>query len=173
MHAMLMHTAVPVLLVLTLGVVSFAGEPPTPQASSAPSIAGTYRLISRQFPDGTMLKPLDVMGLWTYTKTHRHLNTIRKDATGKFASFSIVSIYTLTATEYTETLLFSLRTDQPGGKDPVYDLSGQTRSAPVTADGGRLQFTLPFEPRALVFEGNKITATAANNANVDTWEKVE
>jgi hypothetical protein len=173
MHAMLMHTAVPVLLVLTLGVVSFAGEPPTPQASSAPSIAGTYRLISRQFPDGTMLKPPDVMGLWTYTKTHRHLNTIRKDATGKFASFSIVSIYTLTATEYTETLLFSLRTDQPGGKDPVYDLSGQTRSAPVTADGGRLQFTLPFEPRALVFEGNKITATAANNANVDTWEKVE
>ena len=62
---------------------------------------------------------------------------------------------------------------QPGGKDPVYDLSGQTQSARVTADGGRLQFTLPFEPRALVFEGNKITATAANNANIDTWEKVE
>jgi hypothetical protein len=95
------------------------------------------------------------MGLWTYTKTHRHLNTIRKDATGKFASFSIVSTYTLTATAYTETLLFSLRTDQPGGKDPVYDLSGQTQSTPVTADGGRLQFTLPFEPRALIFEGNK------------------
>jgi hypothetical protein len=173
MHVIMARTAVPMLLILALGALSFAGEPSRPPASSAPSIAGTYRLVSRQFPDGTMLKPPEVMGLWTYTKTHRHLNTIRKDTTGTFASFSIVSTYTLTATAYTETLLFSLRTDQPGGKDPVYDLSGQTQSAPVTADGGRLQFTLPFEPRALVFEGNKITATAANNANVDTWEKVE
>jgi hypothetical protein len=40
-------------------------------------------------------------------------------------------------------------------------------------DGGRIQFTLPFESRALVFEGNQVTATAANNANVDIWEKVE
>jgi len=98
---------------------------------------------------------------------------IRKDATGKFASFSLMSTYTLTGTEYRETVLFSIRTDQIGGKDIVYDLSGQTRSAPVTVDGGRIQFTLPFESRALVFEGNKVTVTAANNANVDTWEKVE
>jgi hypothetical protein len=98
---------------------------------------------------------------------------VQKDAAGKFRSFSLVSTYMLTATEYTETLLFSIRTDQIGGKDIVYDLSGQTRSAPVTVAGGRLQFTLPFEPRALVFEGNKITATAADNANVDLWEKIE
>ena len=172
MHATVVRTTVPMLLVLTLAL-SFAGIPPKPQASSSPSIEGTYTLISRQFPNGTMLRPPDVMGLWTYTKTHRNLNVIRKDATGKFASFSLVSTYTLTATEYSETVLFSIRTDQIGGKDLVYDLSGQTRSAPVTVDGGRLQFTLPFEPRALVFEGNQVTATAANNANVDIWEKVE
>ena len=165
--------AMSMVVVMTMGALCFAGEQPAPRASSAPSIEATYRLVSRQFPDGTMLKPPDVMGLWTYTKTHRNLNVVRKDATGKFASFSLVSTYTLTATEYTETLLYSVRTDQIGGKDIVYDLSGQTRSAPVTVDGGRLQFTLPFEPRALVFEGNKVTATAANNANVDTWEKVE
>jgi hypothetical protein len=85
----------------------------------------------------------------------------------------MVSTYKLTPTEYSETLLFSIVNDQIGGKDIVYDLSGQTRSAPVTVDGGRLQFTLPFEPRTLVFEGNKMTATAADNTNVDTWEKVE
>jgi len=172
MHVTMVRTTVPMLLVLMLAL-SFAGIPPRPQASSAPSIEGTYTLISRQFPDGTMLRPPDVMGLWTYTKTHRNLNVIRKDATGKFASFSLMSTYTLTATEYSETVLFSIRTDQIGGKDIVYDLSGQTRSAPVTVDGGRIQFTLPFELRALVFEGNKVTATAANNANVDIWEKVE
>lgn len=172
MHATMVRTTVPMLLVLTLAL-SFAGIPPRPQVSSAPSIEGTYTLISRQFPDGTMLRPPEVMGLWTYTKTHRNLNVIRKDATGKCASFSLMSTYTLTGTEYRETVLFSIRTDQIGGKDLVYDLSGQTRSAPVTVDGGRIQFTLPFEPRALVFEGNQVTATAANNANVDIWEKVE
>jgi len=66
MHATMVRTTVPMLLVLTLAL-SFAGIPPTPQASSAPSIEGTYRLVSRQFPDGTMLKPPEVMGLWTYT----------------------------------------------------------------------------------------------------------
>ena len=156
-----------------LGAASFAGEPPRPPASSALSIEGTYRLGSRQFPDGTILKPPDLMGLWTYTKTHRNFNIVRKDATGKFSSRSSVSTYTLTATEYSETVLFSIVNDQIGGKEIVYDLSGETRSAPVTVAGGRLQFTLPFEPRALVFEGNKVIATAANNANVDTWEKVE
>jgi hypothetical protein len=173
MHALIVRAAVPVLLVLLLGAVSFAGEPPTPQASSAPSIEGTYRLVSRQFRDGTTLKPPEVMGLFTYTKTHRNFNIVRKDATSKFASRSMVSTYTLTATEYSETLLFSIVTDQVGGKDIVYDLSGETRSAPVTVAGQRLQFTLPFEPRVLVFEGNKITATAADNTSVDTWEKVE
>jgi hypothetical protein len=173
MHAIIARTTVPMLLVLLLGAVSFAGEPPTPQASSAPSIEGTYRLVSRQLPDGTTLKPPEIMGLWTYTKTHRNFNIVRQDATGKFSSRSSVSTYKLTATEYSETVLFSIVNDQSGGKDIVYDLSGPTRSAPVTVDGGRLQFTLPFEPRALVFEGNTVAATAANNANVDTWEKVE
>lgn len=173
MHAIIVRTTVPMLLVLMLGAISFAGEPPKPQASSASSIKGTYRLVSRQFPDGTTLKPPELMGLWTYTKTHRNFNIVRKDATGKFSSRSSMSTYKLTATEYSETVLFSIVNDQIGGKDIVYDLSGQTRSAPVTVDGGRLQFTLPFETRALVFEGNTVAATAANNANVDTWEKVE
>ena len=172
MHVTMVRTTVPMLLVLTLAL-SFAGIPPTPQASSAPSIEGTYRLVSRQFPDGTMLKPPEVMGLFTYTKTHRNFNILQKGATGQWGSFSVASTYTLTPTAYTETLLYSVRTDLASGKDPVYDLSGETRSAPVTINGGRLQFTLPFEPRALVFEGNKITATAANHANIDTWEKVE
>jgi hypothetical protein len=172
MHVTMVRTTVPMLLVLTLAL-SFAGEPPRPQASSAPSIEGTYTLLSRQLPDGMRLSPPDIMGLWTYTKTHRNFNIVQKDAAGKFRSFSLVSTYTLTGTEYRETLLFSIRTDQIGGKDIVYDLSGQTRSAPVTVDGGRIQFKLPFESRPLVFEGNKVTATAADNANVDIWEKVE
>jgi hypothetical protein len=120
-----------------------------------------------------MLRLPDVMGLWTYTKAHRSLSVLRKDATGKFSSFSLMSTCTLTGAEYCETVLFSIRTDQIVGEAIVYDLSGQPPSAPVTVDGGRIQFTLPFESRALGFEGNKVTATAANKANVDIWDRVE
>ena len=141
-------------------------------SAQTPSIEGTYQLTSRKLPDGTMLSPPDIMGLFTYTKTHRNFNIVRKDATGKFASRSMVSTYKLTATEYSETLLFSIVNNQIGGKDIVYDLSGQTRSAPVTVEGGRIQLKLPFESVSVVFEGNKITATTTEG-NVDVWEKVQ
>jgi hypothetical protein len=139
-------------------------------SAQAPSIEGTYRLVSRKTPDGTMLRPPDIMGLFTYTKTHRNFNIAQKDAAGKFRSFSLVSTYTLTATEYTETLLYSIRTEQIGGKEPIYDVSGQTGRAPVTVEGGRIQFKSPFDPPSFVFEGNTLTATL--DGRVDVWEKV-
>jgi hypothetical protein len=142
-------------------------------SAQAPSIEGTYQLISRKLPDGTMLSPPNIMGLCTFTKSHKNFNTVQKDATGKFASNSHVSTYKLTATEYTETLHFSIVTNQIGGKDIVYDLSGKTQSVPVTVEAGRIQFKAPFSQRSFVFEGNKWTSTAENNANVDVWEKVQ
>jgi hypothetical protein len=159
------------LLVLTIGALGFAGEPPTPRVSTAPTIEGTYQLVSRKLPDGTMQRPPEIMGLLTYTKSHRNFNVIWKDATGKFFSYSLASTYTLTPTEYRETLLFSILNDQISGKDIVYDLSGQTQSVPVKVDGGRLQFKLPFDPPSVVFEGNKMTATAEGRF-VDVWEQV-
>jgi hypothetical protein len=172
MHATLVRTAVPMLLVLTLSALGFAGEPPRPQAPSAPSIEGTYQLGSRKLPDGTILKPPDIMGLLTYTKSHRNFNIIWKDTTGKFFSYSLVSTYKLTPTEYSETRLFSILNDQIGGKDIVYDLSGKTQSVPVTMDSRRLQFKLPFDPPAAVFEGDKMTATAEGQF-IDVWDKVD
>jgi hypothetical protein len=172
MRVTLVRTAVPMLLILTLGALGFAGEPPRPQAPSAPSIEGTYKLSSRKLPDGAVLKPPDIMGLLTYTESHRNFNIVWKDATGKFFSYSLVSTYQLTPTEYSETRLFSILNDQIGGKDIVYDLSAKTHSVPVTIDGGRLQFKLPFDPPAAVFEGDKMTATAEGRF-VDVWDKVD
>ena len=140
-------------------------------AAQTPSIEGTYHLVSRTLPNGTVLKPPAIMGLFTYTKTHRNFNIVIKDATGKFYSYSLVSTYTLTPTEYSETRLFSILNDQPGGKDIVYDLSEKTQSAPVKMAGGRIEFKPPFDPPVLVFEGNKMTATLEKEF-VDVWEKV-
>jgi hypothetical protein len=147
-------------------------------AAQAPSIEGTYKLISRRLPDGTVLKPPDIMGLYTYTKSHRNFNIVLKDATGKFYSDSVVSTYKLTATEYSETRLYSIVNDQIGGREIVYNLSPQTRSAPVTVEGGRIQLTFserrdlfPGRPTE-VFEGDKMTATFEGRF-VDVWEKVQ
>ena len=168
------HTMIKLALALTMGIVmGMLGNQGlhAQQASPAPNIAGTYKLISRQLPDGTMLRPPAIMGLLTYTKSHRNFNVLWKDARDKFFSYSLVSTYQLTPTEYSETIVFSILNDQIGGKDIAYDMSGKTQSVPVKVDGGRLQFKLPFDPPAVVFEGDKMTATAEGRF-VDVWEKV-
>jgi hypothetical protein len=137
-----------------------------------PSIEGTYRIVSRTLPDGTVKKAPDVMGLLTYTKTQRNFNIVYKDDKGKFFSYSLVSTYKFTATEYTETILFSILNDQIGGKDIVYDLAGKTQTAAVKVSGGRIEFKPPFDPPTMVIEGKKITATAPGMF-VDVWEKVD
>jgi hypothetical protein len=159
------YWALPGILIVMTWLVAFSA------AAQTPSIEGTYQLVSRKLPDGTVLKPPAIMGLLTYTKTHRNFNIVIKDATGKFYSYSLVSTYTLTPTEYSETRLFSILNDQVGGKDIVYDLSGKTQSVPVKMEGGRIEFKPPFDPPALVFEGNRMTATL-DGGFVDVWEKV-
>jgi hypothetical protein len=149
-----------------------AAEKHKTQVAQAPSIEGTYKLISRKLPDGKMQGPSDVMGLLTFTKNYRNFNVIWKDAKGKFFSISIVSTYKLTATEYSETNLFYIINDQIGGKETVYDITGQTGTSPVTVENGSVKFKLPlFKEPSVVFEGNKFTATTSDF--VDTWEKVQ
>jgi hypothetical protein len=141
-------------------------------SAQAPAVEGSYQLVERKLPDGTIIKPPEIIGLWTYTKTHRNFNIMRKDATGKFTSRSLVSTYALSGTEYTETVLLHIRTDQIGGKDVVYDVGGKARNAPAAVEGTRLQFKLPHEALAPVtVEGNRITVIAPSGG-VDVWEKV-
>jgi hypothetical protein len=70
-----------VLIILVLCVAVSA-------PAQVPSIEGTYQLVSRKMPDGTMQGPPDIMGLLTYTKSHRNFNVIWKNAQGKFFSHS-------------------------------------------------------------------------------------
>ncbi|MGA9362767.1 MAG: hypothetical protein WBW16_00175 [Bacteroidota bacterium] len=163
-----------VTIFLTLGVLSLgiAGEPQMKHAMKAPSIEGTYMLISRKLPDGTTLTPPTIMGLQTFTKGYRNLNVFWKDNSGKVFSYSVASTYKLTGSEYTETLMFGIMNDQIGGKQIDYNLSGETKTAPVKMDGKKIEVKLPFDPPSVVFEGNKLTATA-EGMFVDYWEKVK
>ena len=51
------------------------------------------------------------------------------------------------------------------------DRSGETKTAVVTREGGRISYKLPFDAPSIVIEGDKLTATA-EGLFVDYWERV-
>lgn len=154
-------------LIAVLGSMFFL----LPAAAETPDIVGSYQLLSCKMSDGTVLQPPMVMGIMTYTSTHRNSNILVQAGNGRYRSFSTASTYKLTPTEYSETLLFNITNDQVDGKGVVYDLSATSRTVPVRFADGRVEFTPPFDPPAYVFEGNKFTATWSDG-RVDTWEKL-
>jgi hypothetical protein len=76
----------------------------------------------------------------------------------------------LSDTEYSETLLFTAF-DDGSGKAPTYNLTGSTESVPVTREGSRIAYELPFGEPSVVVEGDKLTATVEGQF-VDYWERV-
>jgi len=137
----------------------------------ADGVEGTWRLVKRQLPDGTVQTPPTVVGLYTLTDGLRHFNLFFRTSNGKTAAITVLSKFTITAREYTETTTAS-SLDDGSGKPVVYDFSAQTKTTPVTRDGGRISYKLPFEPPTLVFEGDKMTATA-KGMFVDYWERLK
>jgi hypothetical protein len=136
-----------------------------------PSIEGTYELMWRKLPDGTTVKPPMLMGVQTFTKNIRNFNLMEIDKNGKYNSYSVFSTYNLTDKVYTETIHFSIMNDEIAGKGVTY-ITDQTKTAPVTYDGKKLEIKFPFDPPTVTFEGNKMTATA-EGMFTDYWEKVK
>ncbi|HZD54630.1 MAG TPA: hypothetical protein VE080_00110 [Candidatus Aquicultoraceae bacterium] len=139
-------------------------------------IEGTYRLVRRELPDGTVQVPPAVMGMYTYSKGYRHFSVVWKDGEGRYYSECYAARYTLTQKEYSETPEYLIVDDQIEGKEISYDLSGAAAGSPVTFDGGRVRFALPqpFE-RALSITveigGGRLKATG-KDLFVDYWERV-
>ena len=132
-------------LVLLFGIGFFA---------HADEIEGTFRLVKRQLPGGTIQTPPTVAGIWTMVKGHRQLNVFWHTPEGKPAWAGAISTYRITPHEYTETLIYFVIDD--GSGNPVsYNVSGETKSAVVTRDVGLVMYKLPFDPPSVVFEGTK------------------
>ncbi len=142
------------------------------QAPRAPSIEGTYRLVSRTLPDGTKQSYPEVCGLLTFTREHRNFNVFWRDDAGKSFSASSISEYRLTDREFSEKSVYRMVHDEIGGKPVAYDFTGASGTSPVTSKEGRIEFQFPLhgEP-SVVFEKGTLTATRPG-AFVDHWEKV-
>jgi len=149
-------------LVLLFGVAVFA---------QADEIEGTFRIVKRELPDGTVQTPPTVAGQWTMVNGYRQLNVFWHTPDGKPASAGGLWTYRISPYEYTETVIY-FSIDDGSGKPVVYDVSGETKSVVVTRKGGRISYKLPFDPPSVVFEGNRMTATR-EGAFIDYWERVK
>jgi len=161
------------LFVTTLSFLGFRylNRPAEPALAKTPSITGTYQFVSRTLPDGTVIKPPIANGIQTFTKDERNFNVMWTDKNGKHFSYSVYSTYKLTDKDYTEHIIFGIMNDEISGKGLTYT-TDQTKTVPVTYDGNKLDFKLPFDPPAVTFEGNKMIATA-KGMFTDTWEKIK
>jgi len=143
---------------------------------AAPRIEGTYRLVRRELPDGTVQHPPAVKGMTTFTRKYRNFSLVRKDDKGRYHSRCYVARYTLTDREYSETSDYLFVNDQIGGKGISYDLSNTTAKSPVSIDGKRISFALPqpFEKALSItveFDGGILKATG-KDLFIEYWEKV-
>ena len=149
-------------LILSLGICTF---------SYADGIEGTWQLVKRELPDGTIQTPPTVVGLGTLVKGQRHLNVFWRTPEGNPASIGVISEVKLTSSEYTETLI-AMAYDDGSGKPTTYDFTGSTKSAVITRTGTRIAFKLPFDPPSVVYDADKLTATLPG-AFIDYWQRVK
>ena len=140
-------------------------------AAWADDIDGTWRLVKRQLPDGTIQTPPTVVGVGTLINGIRHLNVFWHAPDGTPGSIGVISKVALTDNQYTETLI-ALVYDDGSGKAPAYNFSGDTKTAAVTRGGGRIAYKLPFDPPSVVYQGDELVATL-EGAFVDYWVRVK
>lgn len=187
MRATLMRTAVPMLMVGLAVPVFGCGEPgpekeaeaeatepaeTAPAEARVPSIEGTWRLVSREMPDGTVIRPPDVLGAFTYAGGLRNFNVFWTGPEDKRFSYSVVSEFSLSGTEYSETMLFSAMNDEIAGTGLEYELSRPSETVPVTVEEGVLSFDLPFDPVLVTVEEDRLIARAEDGSFIDHWERV-
>lgn len=139
--------------------------------STAQSIVGTYELVSRKLPDGKVVTPPAIVGLMNVTSDRINFNISAGAGAGTKGTYSTISSYKLTATEFTETRLLTVAIEE--GKAPLVDQMPRTDSAKVKSGSGRVEYrVIPFhgEGPILVFDAKGLVATKAGEF-VDTWER--
>ena len=131
---------------------------------------GTYRLVMRKLPDGTVLAPPAMQGMGTFKNGMYQLSLFWRTPDGKPASLSRLSKWAWSETEVAATPLVLLFDD--GSGNPVYEWGGETKRVPVTRQGTRVSHPHPLDPVFMVWDGDQETATIEGVLE-DHWERVK
>ena len=132
---------------------------------------GTWRLAMRKLPDGTVMVPPTVQGMSSTKNGVNQLVVFWPAPAGTSASLSSISKWEWSESEVAVTPML-LIFDEGAGKPPHYVVGGETRSEPITRQGGRMFYKHPIDPPSVVVEGNKMTATL-EGVFEDHWERVK
>lgn len=142
----------------------------TSQAADFTSIEGTYVLESRQLPDGTILTPPAIAGLYNVSGGYVNLNIAVKDAEGNVSSRSSIATYTISGSTYTEEAIYFADNDGTGIK---YDFTKKSGSSEMVVTDGKVELRFPLTENIYgSFGPNSLTAMDSGKF-IDKWVKVK
>ena len=108
------------ILALALATITWADE-----------MEGTWRLVMRRLPDGTIQTPPTVQGLVTIRNGIEQTIVFWRTPEGRPASLSQIDKFELSETEVVATAVLVIF-DDGSGKPPAYMLGGETKRSAVT-----------------------------------------
>lgn len=152
------------------GFTAYAED--THNGKQLPTLEGTWRLVSRDLPDGSVEEAPAIVGLLTFHDGYRNFNVMWKDKeSAKTVSISIISSYELKGSEYSEKNVYYMMNNEIDGKGIIYDVSEKAGSSPINYENGQFSWKMPlFNEPTITYEGDRLVATGPNF--VDHWERV-
>ena len=142
----------------------------TSQAADFTSIEGTYVLESRQLPDGTILTPPAIAGLYVLSEGYMSLNRAAKDTQGNITSRSAVGTYTISGSTYSLELIYNAVND---GTKISYDFDKKSGSSEMTMVDGNVEMKIPLVDNLYgSFSPDSFTAMTRGEF-IDKWVKVK
>jgi hypothetical protein len=147
-------------LVLALGFATFA---------YANDMDGTWRLVKRKLPDGSVLMPPAVQGLVNISRGMEQTIVFWRTPDGKPASLAQIDRLEVSGSEIAATPILVIF-DDGSGKPPLYTVGGERKRAPLSRQAGRITYQHPTHPPFVVLEGDSFTATL-DGVFTDYWER--
>ncbi len=155
----------------TIGAAVLAGYPESGGSGAPPSIEGTYRLVMRELPDGTVLRAPEVDGLLTFTRQYRNMNAYWTTSDGEVHSISSIARYAINDENYSEENIHFLVVNS--ADKPERDAERNSATARVEREGDAVTFDLPLHGEMrLTFKNRTITASREGEF-IDHWQRVE
>ena len=155
------------ILATTVALSIFAGSAANAEEKG---LEGKWVLTKRKLPDGTILRPPQVLGQFSVHRGLNQLVVFWPMPNGNSASLSAINKWEWSESQVAVTPILMVF-DDGSGKPPVYAVGGDVKRSPVTRNGGVVSFQHPTDPPFNVWDGDHMTATL-DGVFVDYWERL-
>ncbi|HEV2614732.1 MAG TPA: hypothetical protein VGV92_08505 [Gammaproteobacteria bacterium] len=139
------------------------------------NIPGTYTLVKRTMPDGTVYSGKQVQGTTMFAKDGHRVTAVTVDEGKRIFSAAVQTDYSLTSKEFTDTL--DALVVQDGSAPLISEHNQPKKSVPVVCEDEKLTIkNPPVDPlSSLTFTKTGMTAVLNKGSDagaIDEWKKV-